>query len=178
MSSLLSQIYWVFVLGLDNAGKTSLINFLETGSTDQTSPTYGVGQRQFKVAGKLVSFLDFGGQERFRKNWLNQETWGFARRRAKHKNAATVFVADITETDERWEEATEWFKAVSRGFHTPELIIFTKSDLIESNELPDGKELLTRLKITDPNAHVAFTSTKEGQTINNTFVELIERKSQ
>ena len=144
MSSILSKIFWVFVVGLDNAGKTTLINFLETGSTGKTAPTFGVGSRQFNIKGHVVSFLDFGGQQNFRKNWLNQETWGFARRRAKNKNATTVFVHDIT--DDRWEEAADWYKAVSKGFNIPEIIVFTKTDLIDPESI-HSDDLLIKLKL-------------------------------
>ena len=60
----------ISIVGLQNAGKTTLINSLATGEFDQdTIPTIGFNLRQVKKGAVDIRIWDLGGQARFRENW-------------------------------------------------------------------------------------------------------------
>ena len=175
MSSILSDMIWCFVLGLDNAGKTTLISYLEKGTIEQTEkPTLGMVQKRLKIAGKLVNVLDFGGQAVFRKNWLNKETWGYVRKNAKRSNGITIFIVNLN--DNRWEEAKIWYQEVARGFNIPELIIFTKTDLLEPEQILEAGKYLAKLEIDNELLQTAFTTIKDGPSITKAFENAINAK--
>ena len=74
----------VAVLGLDQAGKTTILNFLRAGTMTETVPTFGVNV-EFLRYGKLhIKAYDLGGQAVFRSYWK-----GFV----KQANAV-IFVVD------------------------------------------------------------------------------------
>jgi ADP-ribosylation factor-like protein 6 len=63
----------VLVLGLDNSGKSSLLNFLrprETQSYD-IAPTVGFNVEHFSCKGLSFSAFDMSGQSRYRTLWGN-----------------------------------------------------------------------------------------------------------
>ncbi|HME50871.1 MAG TPA: ADP-ribosylation factor-like protein [Candidatus Lokiarchaeia archaeon] len=64
----------IAVMGLQNAGKTSFINFLLGQSADEkfkeTSPTVSVEHSNMKLGNIQLVIWDFGGQESFRKEYL------------------------------------------------------------------------------------------------------------
>lgn len=161
---------WIYVLGLDNVGKTSLLTFLETGEMGDTNPTLGVLSKRLTIADKLVTFQEFGGQEDFRKNWLNDETWGYARKKAVSPACAIVYVMDAS--DQRWEDTKEWFAQVTEGFAKPHLIIINKIDLVDG---VDTQALLDQAGIPS-DIEVATTSAKEGTNVLEAFKALIEKK--
>ena len=60
----------ISIVGLQNAGKTTLVNTLATGKFDQdTIPTIGFNHRQLKKGNVSMKMWDLGGQPRFRESW-------------------------------------------------------------------------------------------------------------
>jgi GTPase SAR1 family protein len=64
----------IAIMGMQNAGKTSLINFLLARSPDEkfkeTEPTVSVDHKTMKLGDHQLAIWDFGGQESFRKEYL------------------------------------------------------------------------------------------------------------
>ncbi len=64
----------IAIMGMQNAGKTSLINFLLAQSPDEkfkeTEPTVSVDHKIMKLDNHQLAIWDFGGQESFRKEYL------------------------------------------------------------------------------------------------------------
>jgi ADP-ribosylation factor-like protein 8 len=58
-------------VGLQSAGKTTLVNTLATGKFDEedTIPTIGFNNRQVKKGKVTMKMWDLGGQPRFRESW-------------------------------------------------------------------------------------------------------------
>lgn len=52
------------LIGLQNAGKTSLVNVLATGNTTDTIPTVGFNMRKVTKGGVTMRVWDLGGQAR------------------------------------------------------------------------------------------------------------------
>ena len=58
------------IVGLQNAGKSTLVNSLSTGKFDSdTIPTIGFNHRTFKKGNAKLDMWDLGGQPRFREAW-------------------------------------------------------------------------------------------------------------
>ena len=113
----------IFVFGLDNAGKSSYIRFIQTGKYDKNffPPT-----KQFKIydleyQGIHLSIWDMAGQKIFRKNWaLN----------AQASNIALFFLDGADES--RYEEAKNAFYGIINNYdirNIPFLFVVNKIDL-------------------------------------------------
>lgn len=58
------------IVGLQNAGKTTLMNTLATGKFDKdTIPTIGYNYRTLRKGNVQIKLWDLGGQPRFRESW-------------------------------------------------------------------------------------------------------------
>ncbi|KAJ9465486.1 ADP-ribosylation factor-like protein 8 [Diplonema papillatum] len=57
------------LVGLENSGKTTLLNILSSGYPAETMPTVGLNVKAVKKEGVMMKVWDLGGQERFRGEW-------------------------------------------------------------------------------------------------------------
>lgn len=57
------------LVGLENSGKTTLLNVLSVGAPIDTLPTVGLNVKMVKKQGTTLKVWDLGGQERFRPEW-------------------------------------------------------------------------------------------------------------
>lgn len=127
-SSFLPQLHslHVVVVGLDAAGKTSLLYRLKLREFVETIPTKGFNTEKIKVpvgASRTVTFQvwDVGGQEKLRPLWKS-----YTRR-----TDGMVFVVDSAEP-ERIEEARVELHRISRTSENqgvPVLVLANKQDL-------------------------------------------------
>jgi small GTP-binding protein len=89
----------VVILGLDNAGKTTLVNQWTKGVAENTTATIGLNVEHVNIGGEDINLIDLGGQEAFRLTlWKTY---------AQMANAV-IFIFDITDHT-RAELAAEWF---------------------------------------------------------------------
>ena len=58
-----------FFAGLENSGKTTLLNILASGEVVQTAPTIGLNVKSFRKGGVNMKAWDIGGQQKFRDEW-------------------------------------------------------------------------------------------------------------
>mmetsp|Transcript_18930 Transcript_18930/g.29691 ORF Transcript_18930/g.29691 Transcript_18930/m.29691 type:complete len:179 (-) Transcript_18930:12-548(-) len=77
------------ILGLENAGKTTLLNILSMGHALETHPTIGLNVKMIKKEGILMKVWDLGGQERFRGEW----------KRYTSGSDCIIFCVDSNDTD-------------------------------------------------------------------------------
>ena len=59
----------ILILGLDNAGKTTLLNYLTHVNNKETSPTKGVNAKSIQCGGIKINVYDLGGQRAIRDYW-------------------------------------------------------------------------------------------------------------
>ena len=57
------------LVGLENSGKTTLLNILSVGHAVATMPTVGLNVKAVTKGGVMMKVWDLGGQERFRAEW-------------------------------------------------------------------------------------------------------------
>jgi len=128
-------MYKIFLCGIENAGKTSIINMIKKlPNPGETSPTLS-----FLVAQVVLDLTEFviwdaPGQTRFRNLWKDN----------LHETSVVCYVMDVTQED-RYIEAKELLDDTLNECEdksVPLIICFHKLDLPNSNEfLPKIKEI-------------------------------------
>ncbi len=126
MSSILRRIFkgkeqqhQIVIIGLDSAGKTTIVNRLLRSEFIPTTRTLGVNYRTVKYRQIMFSLIDLGGQEIYR-NLLWQPSL--------EKADAIVFVLDSA--DLRINEASKAFwESIQQNENAPVLFIANKIDL-------------------------------------------------
>lgn len=125
------------LIGLQNAGKTSLVNVLTTGSFQEDMiPTVGFNMRKVTKGGVTIKLWDLGGQPRFRSMW----------ERYCRGVQAIVFVVDSADIDGLDAGKRELIDLLAR----PSLSGIPLLVLGNKNDLPDAlsaNELIARLDL-------------------------------
>ncbi|MHA1213216.1 MAG: ADP-ribosylation factor family protein [Candidatus Heimdallarchaeota archaeon] len=110
----------IAVVGLDSAGKTTMLNFLRFDKHIETLPTIGVNVEVLKRQNVNLSIFDLGGQLHFR------SLWGTLMRGA----SAIIFVVDSSDRERIEEAKTELWKVLLDPLYpdAPLLIVANKQD--------------------------------------------------
>lgn len=128
------------LIGLQNAGKTSLVNALSNGSFQEDMiPTVGFNMRKVSKGGVTIKMWDLGGQARFRSMW----------ERYCRGVQAIVFVVDAADLDGIDAARQELHDLLSRPSLAgiPLLVLGNKNDLPEALSAND---LISRLDLRSP----------------------------
>ena len=123
----MKEDYHVVTIGLDSAGKTTVLYRLKFDQYVNTAPTIGFNCEKVRGSigrSKNLTFLiwDVGGQEKLRPLW----------RPYTRATDAIIFVVDSCDTDERLEESKLELHRIMRtpdNIGVPLLIIANKQDL-------------------------------------------------
>ncbi|MHA1276185.1 MAG: ADP-ribosylation factor-like protein [Candidatus Helarchaeota archaeon] len=93
----------ILVIGLDQAGKTSILNILKQkyNLMDNIKPTAGIERDEFNILGVPILSWDLGGQQKFRQGYL-KDFKIFA------ETDALYFVVDLL-NPKRYEEALQYY---------------------------------------------------------------------
>ncbi|XP_053634296.1 ADP-ribosylation factor 6 isoform X1 [Cherax quadricarinatus] len=138
MGKLLSKIFGnkeirILMLGLDAAGKTTILYKLKLGHSVTTIPTVGFNVET--VAYKNVKFnvWDVGGQDKIRPLWRHYYTG----------TQGLIFVVDCADRD-RVDEARQELHRIINDREMRDAIILVFAN---KQDLPDGNDLLFKLLI-------------------------------
>lgn len=110
----------IAIVGLDSAGKTTILYSMKHHNFVETIPTIGFNVESFQVAKATFNVWDIGGQDEIRVLWLNYI----------EISSGIIFVVDITDT-ERFEKAGNELKRIMRegeSKNKPVLILANKAD--------------------------------------------------
>ncbi|MEA2070504.1 MAG: Arf family protein [Asgard group archaeon] len=110
----------IAVIGLDSAGKTTMLNYLKFEKNVETLPTIGVNVEVLKRENINLSIFDLGGQRHFRNLWPTLMKGA----------SAIIFVIDSADPD-RFEEAKNelWSVLLDPQFaEAPLLVVANKQD--------------------------------------------------
>ncbi len=151
----------IAIVGLENAGKTTLAKRLQTGKFVPTiSPTQGLDIESVEIKGSLFQLFDLGGHISFREMFWKTYV---------QLSQGIIFVIDSSDT-KRFDQVGEWFWKCLKWNHTaPILVLANKSDLahIELTELMQ-KIKLDQLPQENPQRsfRIFEVSMKEGTNID------------
>ena len=127
----------ILVLGLDNAGKTTLLKFLSSEAPSKIEePTKGFNVKTICKDGFKLNVWDIGGQSSIRTYWENYYD----------RTDGLVFVVDSSD-DYRLEETTSVFKillAEPKLSNVPILVFANKqdkNDALQPNEIMEKMDL-------------------------------------
>nr|XP_040022043.1 ADP-ribosylation factor-like 4aa [Gasterosteus aculeatus aculeatus] len=133
------QSFHIAILGLDSAGKTTVLYRLQFNEFVNTVPTRGFNAEKVKVSlgGRRTvtfHFWDVGGQEKLRPLWKS-----YTRR-----TDGIVFVVDSVDAERMEEAKTELHKIAktSENQGVPVLVVANKQDLRNSLGLAEIEKLL------------------------------------
>merc|ERR1712126_193659 len=112
------------ILGLDAAGKTTLVNLLR-GETLQTVPTIGFNAEEITIDKTTIRLWDVGGQTSIIVFW----------REYVKTTDGLIFVIDLADKD-RFELAYNAFKQLTDDLreNIPVFLLLNKTDLVSSEE--------------------------------------------
>jgi len=109
----------IVICGLDNAGKSTLVSFLENGTFIEHTPTMGKEQTTIEVQGVKVNIVDMGGQKDFRSLWLGE----------MEDAECVIFMIDASATHRFKEAKEELIKLSPLLEKKPLIILANKYDL-------------------------------------------------
>lgn len=93
----------ILMLGLDNAGKTTILYKLKLGKTSKTVPTVGFNVETVKHKNVSFAVWDCGGQERIRPLWRHYFTG----------TNALIYVVDSSDIDRLEESKNELLRVIN-----------------------------------------------------------------
>jgi len=136
----------IIVAGLDNAGKTAILKKFGGGlgisDLAKLTPTKGVERKVIKSKELFLYIMDMGGQEKYRKNYLEHVNQYFL------ELDLLIYVVDVQDS-ERFEDALSYFRDVLNVLTTleenPHILIFLHKldpDLKENPEIKLNIEYL------------------------------------
>lgn len=124
----------ILLLGLDNAGKTTLLYLLKDGTMGTYVPTTRPQIKEVSIGGLLLKTWDLGGHLNIRNMWTDYYS----------RTNAVVFMVDSADKN-RFEEAKEELMVLlgePELKETPFLVLANKSDLVHAQSSENVRESL------------------------------------
>ncbi|TFF97183.1 MAG: GTP-binding protein [Promethearchaeota archaeon] len=119
LQRVLSKDKKIVITGLDNAGKTTMVSFLQTGTFVEHTPTMGKEETEMEVQGIKINLVDMGGQRDFRDMWLGE----------LRDASFVIFMIDAADQKRFNEAKKELWKLSSIIEEKPLLVLANKYDL-------------------------------------------------
>ncbi|MFX1277995.1 MAG: ADP-ribosylation factor-like protein [Promethearchaeota archaeon] len=150
----------VVICGLDSAGKSTMVSFLQNGTFIEHTPTMGKELTTLQVQGIRINLIDMGGQKDFRDLWLGEAS----------QAECVIFMIDA-HAKERFNEAKRELWKLSDNFKkNPLIVLANKYDLQPVASISDIIEVLDLNKL--PSFEVMPISCKTGYGIVKAFMKI------
>lgn len=166
-SMLFKEEMEITIVGLQNSGKTTLVNVLATGQfMDDMIPTVGFNMRKVKKGNCTLKVWDIGGQPRFRGMW---------ERYCRGVNAI-IYVVDSYD-QQKWDLAKEELHSLlGRPMLSgiPVLVLGNKNDLDSALAAEDLIDVLDLSSITGQEVSCYSISAKNQVNIDITIEWLLK----
>ena len=150
----------ILLLGLDNAGKTTMLKSLLGETVKNLPPTKGFNFQKINYKNTDFQIWDLGGQKSIRKFWDNYY---------EQQNDALIYVIDSSDTSRLEESGKELYLILQQPelSNLPLLIFANKQDLNSSLSAEEILDQLNLNRIIDRNWTIVASSsiTKQGLTI-------------
>ena len=144
----------ILILGLDNAGKTTILRKLSDEDITTTTPTQGFNIKSVLHAGFKLNVWDIGGQKTIRPYWRNYY----------ENTEALIYVvaaSDRKRIDEAGFELDE-ILSEEKLATVPVLVFANKSDLLQAKSADEIAEALSLFNIKDRPWQIQACSAKLG----------------
>ncbi|KAE8730403.1 ADP-ribosylation factor-like protein 8B [Hibiscus syriacus] len=148
------------LVGLQNAGKTSLVNVIATGGySEDIIPTVGFNTRKVTKGNVTIKLWDLGGQPRFRSMW---------ERYCQAVSVIVNYVVDAADNDNLSVSRRELHDLLSRPSLSgiPLLVLGNKIDKSEALSKENLTEKMGLKSITDREVCCFMISCKNSSNIN------------
>ncbi|KAJ4796305.1 ADP-ribosylation factor family protein [Rhynchospora pubera] len=149
----------ISLIGLQNAGKTSLVNVIATGAySEDMSPTVGFNMKKIVKGNVTIKLWDLGGQPRFRSMW----------ERYCRSVSAIVYVVDAADRDNLLISKSELYDLLLKSSLSgiPLLILGNKIDKPESLSKDELVDAMSLVEITDREVGCFLISCKNSTNID------------
>jgi ADP-ribosylation factor-like protein 3 len=148
----------ILILGLDNAGKTSILRKLSDEDPTQTQPTQGFNIKSVDCEGFKLNMWDIGGQKAIRTYWPNYFD----------EVDCLIYVVDSADKRRMEETATELetLLAEEKLKDAPVLVFANKCDLATALSPEDVSTSLNLHALRDRKWHIQKCSAKTGEGLN------------
>lgn len=150
----------VLFLGIDNAGKTTLVNKLKNNTNHVFLPTKHATEDVIEIGNLKATVVDIGGHKAVRMAWKDYF----------YNVDGVVFIVD-TADELRFDEVRDSWAAV-RGMEreAPILVLMNKIDLLgeTSSSIANNLQLMDELEAT-----LGISRSTEGQNIDAAYVSIV-----
>lgn len=154
----------VILMGLDSAGKSTLLARLLTGETVTTSPTVGFNVGNLDINKSCLTVWDIGGQKSMRPNWKYY----------LDDCKAVVFVVDSSDAA-RMPEAQKALKSIlsdERLRGVPLMVLANKKDLPNSMPIREVSTKLDLASYKDRLWEIQGCSATQGLGLQQAFISV------
>lgn len=151
----------VLVIGLDNSGKSSILNFLRPRESQvvETAPTVGFNVEQFSCKALSFSAFDMSGQSRYRALWSNYY----------RTTNGIIFVVDSSDKTRMMVAQEELQQLLThpdiQSRSIPVLFFANKMDLRDALSDVGVSSALRLSEITNKSWHICSTNALKGEGI-------------
>merc|ERR1712210_432603 len=149
----------ILMLGLDNAGKTTILKKLSEEDISHIMPTQGFNIKSLVHETFKLNVWDIGGQKSIRPYWSNYF----------ESSDALVYVIDSSDRrrlEESGTELTELLQEDKLG-GIPLLVFANKQDLLQATPANEISETLALKKIKDRTWQIQACSAKDGNGLQD-----------
>jgi len=176
MGILLSKVWYSFfgskehkviIVGLDNAGKTTILYQFLMGEVVQTTPTIGSNVEEVRWKNIQFCMWDIGGQESLRKDWSTYYATA----------EFLIFVIDSTDRERLHVSKSELYNMLANEElrHASLLVFANKQDVKGSMTMSELSEQLNLTSIRDHGWHLQACCALSGEGLYQGLEWLAQR---
>ena len=153
----------IVICGLDSAGKSTMVSFLQNGTFMEHTPTMGKEMSTMEVQGVRINIMDMGGQSDFRDLWMNES----------HDAECIIFMVDVYARERFSEAHDELWKLAPLFKKKPLIVLANKYDLQPVAQIGEVIQALELAKINS--FEIIPISCKTGYGIVPAFMKIYYR---